>query len=283
MKIKVSLCDLKLLKEFSAILSVISTIFSLFLISYNIPDKYKGLNSAILFSLAIFILYLVFWLQKNTKQALNLNINGNNVHIKYGDLFTAEGIKIISFNEYFDTTVNDKIIAHNTINGKFIDEGLYIHDDIKNIHDLDNFIVGNIHLRKNIVGQNFERNLGKNIQYKLGSVIEICPDYLAMAFSRFDEENKAYLSINDFINCLLFFWSEIARVYNARSIVLPLLGGGILRIKNCPLTKQELLEILLLTFKLSKISLAHSTSLTIVMPPSLKDEVNFYKLDWVMG
>ena len=283
MKIKISLCDLKLLKEFLAILSIISTVSSLFLISYNIPDQYKGTNSAILFILAIFILYLIFWLHKNTMQTLNLNINGNNVHIMYGDLFSIEGMKVISFNEYFDTIVDDKIIARNTLNGKFIEECLHEQDNINNIDDLDNFIAGDTHLRKNIVAENIGRHLGKKIKYRLGSVIEICPDYLAMAFSRFDEDNKAYLTINDFINCLLFFWSEIDRVYNARPIVLPLLGGGILRIKDCPLTKQELLEILLLTFKLSKISLAHSTNLTIAMPPSLRDEINFYKLDWVMG
>ncbi|MHA6252748.1 macro domain-containing protein [Oceanobacillus sp. CAU 1775] len=33
------------------------------------------------------------------------------------------------------------------------------------------------------------------------------------SFSRFDENNRAYLSMQDYISCLLKFWNEIDIIY----------------------------------------------------------------------
>ena len=55
------------------------------------------------------------------KDGISLNIRGIKVNIRKGDIFKANGWKVIAFNEYFDTQVDGIIIAHNTLNGKFID------------------------------------------------------------------------------------------------------------------------------------------------------------------
>lgn len=75
----------------------------------------KLLCILVLFSLTVFIVFLL----KNwkAKKGISININGITVNIKVGDIFKAKGWKVISFNEYYDTIVDDIIIAHNTING----------------------------------------------------------------------------------------------------------------------------------------------------------------------
>lgn len=49
------------------------------------------------------------------KDGISLNIRGIKVNIRKGDIFKTNGWKVIAFNEYFDTQVDDVIIAHNTL------------------------------------------------------------------------------------------------------------------------------------------------------------------------
>ena len=65
--------------------------------------------------------------------------------------------------------------------------------------------------------------------HPLGRIITY-QDYLLLAFSHF-ENNQAKLSHNDYETCLRAMWNEISRVYAHRPVTIPLLGGGITRIK----------------------------------------------------
>ena len=50
--------------------------------------------------------------------------------LKKGIIFESTDWKLIPFNEFFDTTVDDVVIARNSLNGKFI-ERLQDIDDLK--------------------------------------------------------------------------------------------------------------------------------------------------------
>ena len=69
-----------------------------------------------------------------TLKKIKLNIKGSDFIIKQGDIFLQEGLKVINFNEYFDTIVDNKIIAKNSLNGKFITE------KVKDLEKLDSTI-----------------------------------------------------------------------------------------------------------------------------------------------
>jgi hypothetical protein len=85
--------------------------------------------------------------------------------------------------------------------------------------------------------------------------------------------------MNEFINFLLNFWNEVDIVYNGRSIVIPLLGSGLTRFKNYEMiTDQELLELLIWSFKVSKIKFTYPSTVSIIIHESKKDKINFYKL-----
>lgn len=269
---KVNLFDRKLLELFYKILSVISVITSIVFIFIDIPMQNKLIIGLVVLVFLI-ILYCILWWFSNKKTHINLNIEGSPVEIKFGDIFNEEGLKVIAFNEYFDTLVDNKIIAENTLNGFFIKKF------IKNISLFDEQIYNDLHLQEKVIGTNENRLLGKKTKYKLGSIFKYQSEYLLTAFSRFDENNRAYLSMQDYISCLLEFWNEIDIIYAGRTIVIPLLGSGITRFRGYEnVSEQELLELLLWTFKVSRIRFRYPSKVSIVVGYDKRDKVSLFQL-----
>ncbi|SUH16577.1 Uncharacterised protein [Salmonella enterica subsp. enterica] len=62
--------------------------------------------------------------KSNNLSEVNLDVEGSIVTVKAGDLFRQDGFKVIAFNEYFDTQVDDVVISHNSLNGLYIDNYL---------------------------------------------------------------------------------------------------------------------------------------------------------------
>lgn len=271
MKVKVSFFDKRLLKNYFAILSVISVILSFVLIVVEIPDENK-LCVGIVFLITLLIIYVVMWVKANKLTSIKIYINNSTVSVKTGNIFEEEGLKVIPFNEYFDTNVDNKIISEKTLNG------IYLNNYIKDIEELDCLIENDEILSEKIAQVVEKRRFGKKIQYKLGSIYQN-DNYLLTAFSRFDESNKAYLTMNDYMNFLLNFWNEIDTIYAGRTVVIPLLGSGITRFKEYNMiSEQELLELLLWSFKVSKIKFTYPSHVSIVIHKAKVDKVNFYKL-----
>lgn len=271
MKIKVNFFDKRLLKNYFALLSAISVILSFILIAVEIPDEDR-LCVGIIFLILLLIIYILMWVMANRLTSINININNSTVSIKSGNIFEEKGLKVIPFNEYFDTCVDNKIIAENTLNG------MYLNTVVKDIDELDLSIENDEILKEKRIQIVDDRRHGKKRQYKLGSIYQN-DTYLLTAFSKFDESNKAYLNMNDYMNFLLNFWNEIDTIYAGRTVVIPLLGSGITRFKEYNMiSEQELLELLLWSFKVSKIKFIYPSHVSIVIHEAKMDKVNFYKL-----
>ena len=146
----------------------------------------------------------------------NTTINGISVKIKVGDIFDEKGLKVIPFNERYDTEVDDVIIAHNSLNGKMID------NHVKDIEDLKTKI--KLAKTDNSPFKPIRKN-EKEI-YPLGRIIPY-DNFLLLSFSHFNDKNEAYIGIGEYEKLLICMWSEIRRTYAARPIVIPLLGGGL--------------------------------------------------------
>ena len=271
MKLKVKLLDKKLFKNYLEVLSIIGLVCSFSFIVITIPSCLKiyfgiGLVSILLFT------YLVMWIIANNQTKTTLTINNSTIIIKTGDIFEEESLKVIAFNEYFDTQVDNKIIAENTLNGK------YIKSKISDLNEFDNLINEDAHLNERILDTNSGRPFGKKKRYCLGTVFQY-KDYLLTAFSKFDIENRAYLYMNDYISFLITFWNEIDIIYAGRSISIPLLGTGITRFKGFDsVTEQELLELLIWSFKVSRIKFTYPSKVSIIIHESKRDKINFYNL-----
>lgn len=271
MKLKIKFLDKKLFKNYLALLSVVSLFCSFAFITIEIPDKHKVVVGISLL-LILIIIYLIMWIIANYQTKTTLNINNSILVVKTGDIFEEVGLKVIAFNEYFDTLVDNRIIAENTLNG------IYIKSRINDVNELDNLISSDAHLNDNILANDEGRPFGKKKRYELGTIFPN-EEYLLTAFSKFDNDNRAYLYMKDFINFLLNFWNEIDKIYAGRSISIPLLGSGITRLKEYnTITEQELLELLIWSFKISRIKFTYPSKVSIIINQSNKDKINYYKL-----
>jgi hypothetical protein len=270
---KIPFFDKRLIHTFYAVLSAISVITSVVFIFFDIDTKYKVTIGVVTLALLV-LLYVGIWINSNVRQSIHLKINNSEVEVKFGDLFSEKAdLKAIAFNEYFDTLVDDKIIAKASLNGIFIDRFYQ-----GKVDELDRVISTDTHLLEMVVGESIDRPVGKKTKYKLGTIC-IVNDYLITAFSHFDEYNRAYLDINDYINCLLNFWNEIDRVYAGRTVALPVFGSGITRFRGYDnISDQELLELIIWTFKVSRIKFTYPSKVKIVIYHKKREKINLLAL-----
>ena len=122
------------------------------------------------------IVYVLMWFHANHIRHVELSVNNSTIEISAGDVFQSEGLKIIAFNEYFDTQVDENIISSRTLNGQFIKK--YAHD----VESLDHLIQENQHAQECKINVNQNRLVGKQIQYKLGTIVPM-DDFFILAFS----------------------------------------------------------------------------------------------------
>ena len=268
---KVKFCNKKLWRGFIKIVSVVTSILSFLLTVVDIKQRTRLIISAIVLAV-LSIVFLIMWYLANKKVEQKLKINSTDVIIKYGNIFEQPGVKVIAFNEYFDTQVDDNVIAANSLNGIFINQCS------AGASDIDRAIQEEVRLRKNVIEENVHRPYGgKATKYKLGS---ICPidEYFLLAFTHFDDENKAYISVEDYISCLMHMWNELDRYYAGRAISITLLGSGITRFNNTEIRPQELIKYIVMTYKSSKVKYNNTSSLTIVLSEKVREEINLYDI-----
>ena len=270
MKIKVKFFDKNLIQEYKSLVSTLVAILTTVLIFKDIPTTYKN-YCFIVFIIFLSIIYLFLWIRNNRIKKVKLTINNSNLEIKYGNIFEQEGLKVIAFNEFFDTKITDRLISSQTLNG------IYLKNVVSDINKLDIDIESDQYLSKKIIERNIDRIEGKTIRYELGSIYKN-EDYLLTAFSKFDLDNRAYLTIKDYNNFLINFWDEIDKIYNAENISVPLFGSNITRFRGYNLSEQLLLELLIWSFKLSKFSHLNSSKISIVLHKNIIDKINLYKL-----
>lgn len=218
------------------------------------------LSFFVVLTLVVFIAKLMI-----SCKGIKLTVGDNEVKIKQADIFKQPGLRLIPFNEYFDTQVDDIIIAHNTLNGVFIDE------HIEDVSSLQNTITS----APEVKGMNPRLINGKD-KYPLGRIIKH-EDYLLLAFTHFDENHSAYLSHTDYEKCLIKMWQEIDRVYANNPVFIPLLGSGITRFTDTPhKDKLSLAKCMLCTLKMSGVHIKQP--ITICLTEDTINEMNIYEL-----
>lgn len=213
----------------------------------------------VMITIIVFIIKLCI-----ARSGVKLTVGNNDIRIKHSDLFEQQGLRLIPFNEFFDTQVDDEVIAHKTLNGIFIDK--YV-DDLEKLKEC-------IIKSEEIKGLSSKTFRGKR-KFPLGRIIKY-EEYILLAFTHFDENNNAYLSHVDYEKCLIKMWQEIDRVYANTPVFIPLLGGGITRFTDTPhKTNSDLLQCLICTLKMSGIFLKQP--ITICLTEEAMNDINIYE------
>lgn len=269
---KVNLCDRQVFNEFKGYASLLFGFIGGVVIFVDIPANQKVAAGGICI-LVLIIGYLWLWHRANNLREVNLTIEGSSVIIKTGDIFKQEGLKVIAFNEYFDTKVDERIIAETSLNGKFIKEHLSC-----TVSELDDYIKNYRFEADEIKEFNQGRGEGKQQKFEIGTIC-VYGDYILTALSKFDEHNKANLTMPEYLGFLISFWDKVNRVYAQKNVSVPIFGSGLTRIKGHKIIEeQDLLKIMLWTFRISEMRFKYPAKLTIMIHEGKIDKVNLLEL-----
>lgn len=265
---KVSFFDVRVFKTFLQFTSAISATVAFILIFVDI-DKNCKLGWGIAFAVLFLIIYIALWIIFNRLKSINLDIDGSIVSINTGDIFEQKGLKVIPFNEYFDTIVDDKIISKESLNGVYINKKFPTSTQV-----LDDFI-SNYEFESNAInGSNKQRTQGKVTKYKLGTIC-VYQEFVLAAFSKFDDRNRALLTMPEYLEFLVNFWDKINSVYAQKSVSVPIFGSGITRIKeHKDINDEDLLKIMLWTFKISEMRFKFPAKLNIIIHSDKIKQIN---------
>lgn len=268
---KVSWNDKKLLKSTFSFLMLEGSILGIVAIFINeFIIKYSWTVIIIIFIL-MFVYYFRLLYHVNHLKKLSLKIKTSTFEIKSGDIFKEDVLKVINFNEYFDTQVDNRIIAENSLNGVFINN--YVND----VKELDSHITNEL---KDIKGElNKKRKKGKTIKYPLGTIVEY-NGFLLTSFTKFNDDNKANLDLKEYLLFLMNFWDNLTKVYAGRSVAITLFGSSNLTQFNDAnnISDQDLIEIIIWTFKVSKIKFKYPTKITLILTDDLLKKINLYEV-----
>lgn len=265
---KVSFIDKRIVKKFLEITSAVSGTLSAVVLFVDIPVEWK-LRAGWTFLILLTLTYLTIWVWSNNLNSINIDIEGSDVAIKVGDIFKQPGLKAIAFNEYFDTQVDNKIISEGSLNGIFIKKHLDI-----SASELDRHIENYTFDGSEILENKDDRKQGKKQKYKIGTIC-IYKDYLLTTFSKFDENNKALLTMPEYLEFLINFWDKVNNVYAQQSVSTTIFGSGITRIKGHKnIADEDLLKIMLWTFRISEMRFKYPAKLTIVIHKDKIDQIN---------
>lgn len=282
---KVKFYDKILWGKYLAVLGVVSSIVTL--ISFFITAQDFGVCSVyllIIFCAAVIGIFLYMWWAANQVKHADLRINNTKVCVAEGDIWalmkkepsdrTGE-VSVIAVNDYYDIIVDDRIVAAKSLHGQYVNKLI----KEKKLDALNAVIENdNVLNEPNNCEKVPQRAKGRQMRYAIGSVVEF-ESYVLAAFTKFDEHNKAFLSAEEYTSFWMHFWENIDGIYAGRTINIPLIGAGITRFRNGKPSKQELLEIMLWTLKISGFHNTYADrQINIIIYPPDANEIDFYHI-----
>lgn len=200
----------------------------------------------VLSGLTKFIIILIIsvfagFLKEYPKEEIEINMKNVNTKVKisFGDLFSKEGHKVISVNEFFDSELGD-IVSPTTLHGKFIK------DILGGQSNTFNQLVDESLLEESYT--EIPRERGRIKKYPIGTtaVLNINADkYFLLALSHTNVHTlKAEADVPELWEALSKLWNVVRINAGGHPVNISLIGGGLSQIRLPP---KQLLEIILIS------------------------------------
>lgn len=276
---RVKFTDRTLRKSYLEVLGIISTLVTIISFFVSIQDCSNRLKLAIFvtFVISLIVIFFVMWWKANLKKKVKLKINNTNVEIKVGDILQFDEekeISVITVNEYFDMIADDHLVLKKSIHGQFIEKM----EREGKISQLIDCIKQDESKSKGLYIINKNRNMGNKVKHPIGSMVKF-DSYILTAFAKDDENELAYLYGEDYMAFLMQFWENLPGYDTRKTINLPLMGAGVMNLKNGTPNKHALLELILLSLNLSGYKNKDSTEkINIIIHERDAAEIDFYHL-----
>lgn len=197
-------------------------------------------NHALTFGVVTIFVFLIYGTYLHFRKHVKINGRNYDIEVLYGDIFEMPNCKkVITFDECFTTAVGNAPaeIKPKSICGQYLKR--YPVEDIQALIDKAQLKP----LRNKSQYKNKER-------YESGRIIPN-GDFLLTAFAKLDKDGLGRMTRDELIDCLSLLWKEIDKHYGQTDICVPVLGAGITRLDDTSLTQQELLDIIICSYKLS--------------------------------
>ena len=204
----------------------------------------------VLLIITVIITLLYFKLRKK------IIIKGYNytILVQYGNIFELPDCKkIIAFDECFTTELGEAPhqIKPTSICGQYLTKNPTL--------DVNTLIYNN-----EIVPATTPSQFQSKMRYESGTIIPN-GEYFLMAFAKLNSSGLGCLSRDEYLDCLSLLWKEIDKYYAQNDVCISILGSGITRIKDGPnLTQQELLDLIIYSYKLCASKIKNPQKLIIV-------------------
>lgn len=243
-------------------LGIISAVFTLvpealfgcYKIVPDAPCEVNIIINRVLCFLAITVLVaIIYGCYFQFRNSVNSRGKNYSVVVHYGDIFDMSKCKkVIPFDECFTTEVGQAPaqVKPTSICGQYL--ARYPIDNIQAIIDKAQL--------KPCRGKSKYKSKDK---YESGCLVPH-GDYLLMAFTKLDEDGLGRMTRDEYLECLSLLWREINKHYGQTDVCIPVLGSGITRLGDNELTQQELLDMIIGSYKLSAHKIKAPTRLRIV-------------------
>ena len=208
-------------------------------------------NRVILFLFIFAVANMIYFLYRNNRRFVILSEKTTTIKIEYGNICRIkDGKKVINFDECFTTTVGTRPgeIKEDSVCGQYLKD--YPIDDIQSF--LDNAGVKPIGKSK----------YNNQDSYEPGLLVPR-DDFFLMAFAKLDENGLGRHTYESYLVCLDKLWEQIDLYHGTEDVYLPILGSRITRFEK-ELTQQELLDIMIASYRLNPNKLKKPNTLHIV-------------------
>ena len=214
-------CKRLIAERFLAAIGVLLGALELIKLLIDVPCEHIG-------GIAILIISIIWglWILHKTKRVtLRLN-RATDIHIKFDDIFDANGVKVIPVNEYFDTHVGDGIISPDSLHGQFIRRYFNGREDELSEKIKEQLKCHAPYDRKR--GRNLKLQLPEN-KYELGTSIRISDgdnSFILVALTRFNEYEHVEVREEEYIPIVQKMFYYIEQLNDNMPVCVPLVGSG---------------------------------------------------------
>lgn len=200
------------------------------------------------------------------RSKIRIKGNGYTIQVEFGNLFKCDNCqKVISFDECFTTTIGKAPheVKATSICGQYL---------MKN----PNLNVMKIIEEAGLVPDQQKSKYNYQTKYKSGSIVPN-GDYLLMAFAELDENGRGYFPTREaYLNSLSVMWTEIYKYHQQKDVCIPVLGGGLTSIGDTTPTQQELVDLIIESYRLFTHKIKCPQKLRIIC--RRKDSISLHKI-----
>lgn len=224
---------------------------------FNQPGDFNiVINRLLTFATIIAVTMLTLVIKKHVCKKNTIKGNNYKISIEYGDLFKTEKRKtVIHFDECFTTQIGNvpADIKASSICGQYLENN-------RNIN------IPKLIAEYKIKPMRTKSKYNKQLRYESETIVPNDDSFL-MAFAKLNKDGKAYMTRDNYTKCLDLMWREIHKYNTQMDVCIPIFGAGITHFdesSGASLSQQELLQIILDSYKLSSYKIKLPNMLRII-------------------